>query len=68
MTRTKRILVTAAMVVGVAAGAAAPALADNHTPVSPLDNHQPVSPLDNHQPVSPLDNHQPVAPQDKHMP
>ncbi|MFG2657583.1 hypothetical protein [Streptomyces sp. NPDC048425] len=48
MTRTKKILVTAAMVVGVAAGAAAPALADNSMPVSPQDNHATIAPQDNH--------------------
>ncbi|MFE5195621.1 hypothetical protein ACFQ93_18110 [Streptomyces sp. NPDC056601] len=57
MTRTKRILVTAAMVVGVAAGAAAPALADNHQPVSPQDSHATFAPLDNHAPVAPQDSH-----------
>ncbi|MFF1730774.1 hypothetical protein [Streptomyces sp. NPDC058247] len=50
MTRTKRILVTAAMIVGVAAGAAAPALADNSMPVSPPDSHAPIAPLDSHMP------------------
>ncbi|MFC9494397.1 hypothetical protein [Streptomyces sp. NPDC056982] len=50
MTRTKRILVTAAVVVGVAAGAAAPALADSHMLVSPPDSHAPVAPQDSHMP------------------
>ncbi|MBO1337116.1 hypothetical protein [Streptomyces sp. VRA16 Mangrove soil] len=51
MTRTKKILVTAAMVVGVAAGAAAPAMADNHAPVAPQDSHATVvTPQDNHAP------------------
>ncbi|MET7536431.1 hypothetical protein ACWGDS_04940 [Streptomyces sp. NPDC055059] len=50
MTGTKRILVTAAMVVGVAAGAAAPALADQHSPVSPQDSHAQVAPLGSHTP------------------
>ncbi|MFC9534595.1 MULTISPECIES: hypothetical protein [unclassified Streptomyces] len=57
MTRTKRILVTAAMVVGVAAGAAAPALADNSMPVPPQDSHATFVPLDNHAPVAPQDSH-----------
>ncbi|MFE4250278.1 hypothetical protein ACFRU3_12330 [Streptomyces sp. NPDC056910] len=48
MTRTKRILVTAAMVVGVAAGTAAPALADNSMPVPPQDSHATFVPLDSH--------------------
>ncbi|MFI6879148.1 hypothetical protein ACIBL6_37485 [Streptomyces sp. NPDC050400] len=55
MTSAKKILVTAAMVVGVAAGAATPALADSHQPTPPttgtattLDSHQPVSPQDSH--------------------
>ncbi|MGW2931364.1 hypothetical protein ACWDA7_05745 [Streptomyces sp. NPDC001156] len=39
MTRTKRILVTAAMVVGVTAGATAPALADMHATVTPDNTH-----------------------------
>ncbi|MGW6151949.1 hypothetical protein ACWFRM_02280 [Streptomyces sp. NPDC055144] len=59
MTRTKRILVTAAMVVGVAAGAAAPALADSHMPVSPPDSHAPIVPLDSHAPLAPQDSHMP---------
>ncbi|MGW4393222.1 hypothetical protein [Streptomyces sp. NPDC004685] len=59
MTRTKKILVTAAMVVGVAAGAAAPALADSHMPVSPQDSHATFVPLDSHATIAPQDNHQP---------
>ncbi|GAA1246300.1 MULTISPECIES: hypothetical protein [Streptomyces] len=57
MTHTKRILVTAAMVVGVAAGAATPALADQHSPVPPQDSHATFVPLDNHAPVAPQDSH-----------
>ncbi|MGW2077860.1 hypothetical protein ACWCOW_13135 [Streptomyces sp. NPDC001939] len=59
MTRSKRILVTAAMVVGVAAGAAAPALADSHMPVSPQDSQATFVPQDNHPPVTPQDSHMP---------
>ncbi|MFE1951108.1 hypothetical protein ACFW9D_11635 [Streptomyces sp. NPDC059524] len=49
MTRAKKILVTAAMVAGVAAGAAAPAMADQHATTAPQDSHATiVSPLDSH--------------------
>ncbi|MFI7010066.1 hypothetical protein [Streptomyces sp. NPDC050145] len=59
MTRTKKFLVTAAMIAGVAAGAATPAMADNHAGISPMgDNHTPVAPMgDNHSPIAPLDSH-----------
>ncbi|MEV5611908.1 hypothetical protein [Streptomyces sp. NPDC052225] len=48
MTSAKKILVTAAMIVGVAAGATAPAMADQHAPVPPADGT--VTTLDSHQP------------------
>ncbi|MEV1022139.1 hypothetical protein [Streptomyces sp. NPDC050264] len=38
MTHAKKILVTAAMIVGVAAGAAAPAMADTNMPSPPKDS------------------------------
>ncbi|WP_372350357.1 hypothetical protein [Streptomyces sp. KL116D] len=55
MTSAKKILVTAAMVVGVAAGASTPALADSHAPVPPTTGT--VTTLDNGMPVSPQDSH-----------
>lgn len=49
MIRAKKILVTAAMVVGVAAAAAAPAMADNHATDAPQHTHVAVvSPQDSH--------------------
>ncbi|MEV0557992.1 hypothetical protein AB0I27_31605 [Streptomyces sp. NPDC050597] len=50
MTRTKKILATFALVLGIAAAAASPALADNPMPVAPLDNPMPVAPLENPMP------------------
>ncbi|MFJ2648998.1 hypothetical protein ACIO1C_19955 [Streptomyces sp. NPDC087420] len=48
MTRTKKIFITVAFVIAAGAGAASPALADNHASVAPQDNHASVAPLDNH--------------------
>ena len=50
MTRTKKILATIALMLGITAAAASPALADNPMPVAPLDNPMPVAPLDNPMP------------------
>ncbi|MDR3083589.1 MAG: hypothetical protein LBV60_22175 [Streptomyces sp.] len=57
MTRTKKILVTAAMIAGVAAAAATPAMADSHAPTPPANGT--VTTLDSHAPVGPLDSHMP---------
>ncbi|MGC0376658.1 MULTISPECIES: hypothetical protein [unclassified Streptomyces] len=38
MTRTKKVLATIALVLGITGAAAGPALADNHAPVGPQDS------------------------------
>ncbi|MFD8817606.1 hypothetical protein ACFV23_40515 [Streptomyces sp. NPDC059627] len=50
MTRTKKIVATAALVLGATAAAASPALAENHaTVVTPAENHATVvTPAENH--------------------
>lgn len=48
MTRTKKIIATVALVLGATAAAASPALADQHSPVSPQGTV--VAPLDQHSP------------------
>jgi hypothetical protein len=48
MTRTKKIIATIALVLGATTAATSPALADQHTPVSPHDTA--VAPLDQHTP------------------
>ncbi|MFF5158829.1 hypothetical protein ACFY3N_21860 [Streptomyces sp. NPDC000348] len=48
MTRTKKVLATIALVLGITGAVASPALADNHAPVSPQDGV--VAPLDSHMP------------------
>ncbi|MFJ3985219.1 hypothetical protein [Streptomyces fungicidicus] len=48
MTRTKKVLATIALVLGITGAVASPALADNHMPVSPQDGY--AVPLDNHMP------------------
>ncbi|MFI9822897.1 hypothetical protein ACIHFC_20825 [Streptomyces sp. NPDC052013] len=59
MIRAKKILATIALVLGATAAATSPALADQHTPVSPQDIHATV--------VSPQDIHATVvSPQDIH--
>lgn len=51
MTLTKKIVATAALILGATAAAASPALADQHTPVSPQDSQATVvTPLDQHTP------------------
>ncbi|MEU6666420.1 hypothetical protein [Streptomyces sp. NPDC046727] len=51
MTLTKKIVATAALILGATAAAASPALADSHMPVSPENSHATVvSPLDQHTP------------------
>ncbi|MGP4044148.1 hypothetical protein [Streptomyces sp. 2A115] len=50
MTRTKKVLATIALMLGITAAAASPALADQHAPVAPPDSHAPVAPLDRHAP------------------
>lgn len=57
MTRTKKVLVTLAVVTAAGLGAAGPALADSHTPVAPRgDAHVPVTPQgDSHTPIAPRD-------------
>ncbi|MDT0460547.1 hypothetical protein RM550_33310 [Streptomyces sp. DSM 41527] len=64
MTLTKKTLVVGALALAAFGGAAAPALADSHTPAPPNpavapDNHIPVIPMDNHAPIAPLDSHTP---------
>ncbi|MFG2829882.1 hypothetical protein ACGFWI_20850 [Streptomyces sp. NPDC048434] len=64
MTYTKKALAVGALTLVAFGGAAAPALADSHTPARPhsamvLDNHAPVTPQDRHTPVIPLDSHTP---------
>ncbi|MEV0224168.1 hypothetical protein [Streptomyces sp. NPDC050704] len=59
MTRTKKILATIALMLGITAAVANPAMADNSPPVAPPDNSAPVAPLDNTPPVAPLDSHLP---------
>ncbi|MDQ0950521.1 hypothetical protein QFZ24_004444 [Streptomyces phaeochromogenes] len=59
MTRAKKTLATIALMLGVTAAAASPALADNGMPVAPPDNGMPVAPLDNGMPVAPPDNPMP---------
>ncbi|MFG2194492.1 hypothetical protein [Streptomyces sp. NPDC048639] len=73
MSRTKKLAIAFAITAAVTGGAAAPALADNHstggTPVAPQDNHSTVvTPQDNHSTVVTLqDNHSTVVtPQDNH--
>lgn len=48
MTRTKKVLATIALVLGITGAVASPAPADNHAPVSPQDSV--AVPLDNHAP------------------
>ncbi|BFO22420.1 hypothetical protein SHKM778_88080 [Streptomyces sp. KM77-8] len=48
MTRTKKVLATIALVLGITGAVASPALADSHMPVSPQDTV--VAPLDSHMP------------------
>lgn len=48
MTRTKKVLATIALVLGITGAVASPALADQHAPVSPQDSV--VVPLDQHAP------------------
>ncbi|MFF7369327.1 MULTISPECIES: hypothetical protein [Streptomyces] len=49
MTLAKKIVAVAALVLGVTAAAASPALADNHMPVNPGDSWATVVvPLDSH--------------------
>ncbi|MGW5738733.1 MULTISPECIES: hypothetical protein [Streptomyces] len=56
MTRAKKILVIAAVATAAAIGAAAPALADGHTPVPPIDDQISATPLgDGHTPTPPQD-------------
>ncbi|MBV1936205.1 hypothetical protein [Streptomyces sp. BV286] len=43
MTRTKKIFATIALLAGVTAAAASPALADNSMPAPPPDNSMPVT-------------------------
>ncbi|WEB42055.1 hypothetical protein MOV08_24180 [Streptomyces yunnanensis] len=54
MTRAKRFLTGLALAAAIAAGASAPAIADDHQPTqsdfAPLDHHQPAAPADHHQP------------------
>jgi hypothetical protein len=50
VTRTKKILATIALMLGIITTAASPALADSHSPVAPPDSHSPVAPLDSHIP------------------
>ncbi len=51
MTRTKKILATIALVLGIAAAAASPALpTTSHAGCAPLDNPMPVAPLENPMP------------------
>ncbi|MGD6744832.1 hypothetical protein ACOKM3_23715 [Streptomyces sp. BH106] len=57
MMRTKKALVLVAMVIGVAAGAATPAMADSHISETPQDSHISVTPQDSHISVSPQDSH-----------
>jgi hypothetical protein len=57
MTRTKRIIVTAAFAAATALGAAGTAMADEHMTVTPLDEHMTVTPLDEHMTTTPLDEH-----------
>ncbi|MBQ0847287.1 hypothetical protein J8N05_03490 [Streptomyces sp. BH-SS-21] len=45
MTRTKKILATIVLMLGITAAAASPALADNGMPVAPPDNGMPVAPV-----------------------
>ncbi|MFI2260600.1 hypothetical protein [Streptomyces tubercidicus] len=64
MIYTKKTLVVGALALAAFGGAAAPALADSHTPAPPNsavapDNHIPVIPMNNHAPVAPLDSHTP---------
>ncbi|WP_336053545.1 hypothetical protein [Streptomyces sp. CA2R101] len=62
MTRFTRALVTAALAAAAAGGAAAPAMADSHTPSTPVfsaqDSTMPIAAN-----VAVPDNHIPVAPQ-----
>ncbi|MEU6575515.1 hypothetical protein [Streptomyces sp. NPDC046805] len=51
MTRPRKFLAAAALVLGATSVAASPALADNHAPVPP--GAEAVAPADNHAPVPP---------------
>ncbi|MEW1753356.1 hypothetical protein ACIQU1_25540 [Streptomyces angustmyceticus] len=64
MTNMKKAFAVGALTLVAFGAAAAPALADSHTPTPPhtafvLDNHLPVSPPDSHTPLIPLDSHTP---------
>ncbi|MGI5258430.1 hypothetical protein [Streptomyces angustmyceticus] len=64
MTYMKKTLAVGALTLVAFGAAAAPALADSHTPTPPrtafvLDNHLPVTPSDGHTPLIPLDSHTP---------
>ncbi|CAM5560187.1 MULTISPECIES: hypothetical protein [Streptomyces] len=51
MTLTKKIVATAALILGATAAAASPALAENHAPVTPQDSQTTVvTTQDNHMP------------------
>ncbi|MFF8999318.1 hypothetical protein ACF1GW_26595 [Streptomyces achromogenes] len=51
MTLTKKIVATAALILGATAAAASPALADSHAPVAPGDSQTTVvTPQDSHMP------------------
>ncbi|QCX77295.1 hypothetical protein C9F11_18215 [Streptomyces sp. YIM 121038] len=65
MTRTRKILVTLAVVAAASAGASTTAFADSHSPVAaPLgDGHTPVTPQgDGHFPAPPGDGQMPTPP------
>ncbi|MGW3451243.1 hypothetical protein [Streptomyces sp. NPDC001076] len=63
MTRTKKIVTTAALVLGATAAAASPALAENHATVTPQHSHATVvTPADFHATVvTPADFHATVV-------
>ncbi|MEV0440028.1 hypothetical protein AB0I84_34675 [Streptomyces spectabilis] len=64
MTKSRKILVTLAVMAAASAGAAAPAFADSHSPAAPhKEGHGVVTPLgDGHFPAPPGDGQMPSTP------